>query len=211
MRVEQMHTSEQISELLLGRYEGISKGTRCSGHQWEHCFRFFAQAPVDVELASLHLAFYLASWGMYRGSAKVRDFDYLIHKPIVKEVLRSKYDPIRNASLDALTEHLDNLLWPLAERIRGLYPRPITVTDTLVTKILLGTLGCSPAYDTNFVAGIGTDGIARTFSKKGFRSLLSHCTEHSEGFLKAQKQIRRYPMMRLVDMYYFAVGKEKLK
>lgn len=142
---------------------------------------------------------------MYRGSAKIRKFDYLVHEPVVNEVLLSKYDPLRGASLEILSDHLD-LVWTLAERIPMLYPSSITVTDTLLTKILMGTLGCIPAYDRYFRAGISTDGISQTFNRKGFSSLLQRCHERSDGFREAQKQIPGYPVMRLVDMFYFAVG-----
>src|SRR5262245_15461814 len=36
---------------------------------WEHCYAYFQRGQNDCDLASLHLAFYLASWGMYRGSS----------------------------------------------------------------------------------------------------------------------------------------------
>jgi hypothetical protein len=46
---------------------------------WDHCYKFFQGGFEDNELASLHLAFYLASWGMYRGSSFLLDKDYLVH------------------------------------------------------------------------------------------------------------------------------------
>ena len=68
---------------------------------------------------SLQLAFYLASWGMYRGSLFLLQKDYKVHIPVVKE------------------QELKNQL-----------------SFTLITKILMGTLGCVPAYDRYFIAGI---------------------------------------------------------
>jgi hypothetical protein len=44
---------------------------------------------------------------MYRGSTGIRDFDYLIHVPAVKELLKSDYDPLRGASLDELVLRFD--------------------------------------------------------------------------------------------------------
>lgn len=60
---------------------------------WDHCYSFFknlysAKNDKDVGLAALHLAFYLASWGMYRGSSKLLQKDYKIHTPIVQELLK---------------------------------------------------------------------------------------------------------------------------
>ena len=204
-----MAARQEITKLLLDRFADIDNNKRSSDHQWEYCFQYFSGKPNDHDLSCLHLGFYLASWGMYRGSAGVRKFDHLVHKPVVQEVLLSKYDPLRGASLEGLLGGLD-LVWELSTKIQTLYPSAITVTDTLLTKILMGTLGCTPAYDRYFMAGVATDGISQTFSRKGFHSLLRHCQARSEGFIDAQKQIPGYPVMRLVDMYYFAVG-ESLK
>ena len=204
-----MSVRQEITKLLLDRFADIDNNKRSSDHQWEYCFQYFSGKPNDHDLGCLHLGFYLASWGMYRGSAGVRKFDHLVHKPVVEEVLLSKYDPLRGASLEGLMGGLD-LIWELAAKIQTLYPSAITVTDTLLTKILMGTLGCTPAYDRYFRAGMATDGISQTFSRGGFHSLLRHCQSRSGGFIDAQKQIPGYPVMRLVDMYYFAVG-ESLK
>ncbi len=45
---------------------------------WEHCYSYFAMhrnqplGDEHIDLLCLHLAFYLASWGMYRGSSFLR-------------------------------------------------------------------------------------------------------------------------------------------
>ena len=92
---------------------------------WEHCYLHFrrlrlVKSNADIATATLHLAFYLASWGMP-------------------------------------TLH-------------------VSPTDTLVTKVLLGTLGCIPAYDTFFINGVTCwSGIT-------------------------------YPVMKLADMYFWSLG-----
>ncbi len=59
---------------------------------WEHCFRAFSDKKdvtdnKTIDYLSLHLAFYLASWGMYRGSSNLLQKDYRIHIPIVRIIL----------------------------------------------------------------------------------------------------------------------------
>ena len=65
---------------------------------WEHCYRVFGKArnnkPNDVDCLCLHLAFYLASWGMYRGSSFLTKRDYKVHEPVVKEILKDEYNPL---------------------------------------------------------------------------------------------------------------------
>ncbi len=55
---------------------------------WEHCYKVFYETlnkkNVDYDYLSLHLALYLASWGMYRGSSFLKDRDYKIHIPAVE-------------------------------------------------------------------------------------------------------------------------------
>ena len=54
---------------------------------WEYCYHSFISArnssSPDYDILSLHLAFYLASWGMYRGSSFLLQKDYKIHTPIL--------------------------------------------------------------------------------------------------------------------------------
>ncbi|MFH1661746.1 MAG: hypothetical protein ABIA02_01460, partial [Candidatus Falkowbacteria bacterium] len=47
---------------------------------WEHCYNYFSleDKEINKDIACLHLAFYLASWGMYRGSTFLLQKDYLI-------------------------------------------------------------------------------------------------------------------------------------
>ena len=41
------------------------------------------------------------------------------------------------------------------EALIGALSSRVTVSDTLVTKIMLGVFGCVPAFDTNFCTGFG--------------------------------------------------------
>ena len=50
---------------------------------WEHCYKCFYDArnnpSPDYDYLSLQLAFYLASWGMYRGSSFLLESNKNIH------------------------------------------------------------------------------------------------------------------------------------
>ena len=79
-------------------YEELKKDTNGRYRSWEHCYKCFYDARKtenpDYDYLSLQLAFYLASWGMYRGSSFLLQKDYKIHIPIVKEILDSQYNPL---------------------------------------------------------------------------------------------------------------------
>ena len=71
---------------------------------WEHCYSHFIKArgsqEIDNDYLSLQLAFYLASWGMYRGSSFLLQKDYKVHIPVVKELLIEIYDVL--AGIDCI-------------------------------------------------------------------------------------------------------------
>ena len=64
---------------------------------WEYCRKAFIDAKgkkLDndtIDALALQLAFYLASWGMYRGSSFLLSLDYTVHKEIVKILMKDCY------------------------------------------------------------------------------------------------------------------------
>ena len=144
-------------------YKNIKDDENHRFKSWEHCFDFFKSVPTDIDLACLHLGFYLASWGMYRGSSFLLQKDYKIHKTAVCEVLKSEYDVLRGIELQCFNDEKIDILFGLIGRLNTIYQNikksvetknnDRDTTDTLITKILLGTLGCIPAYDRFFING----------------------------------------------------------
>jgi len=64
-------------------------------NSWSICHEEFQKASEqsnpNYDLLALHLGFYLASWGMYRGSSFLKALDYRIHYPAVKMMLEEQY------------------------------------------------------------------------------------------------------------------------
>src|SRR3954453_15052724 len=55
---------------------------------WEHCYQYFhgatpAAVAADRDVAALRLGFYLASWGMYRGSGFLLQNAYTVHLGVI--------------------------------------------------------------------------------------------------------------------------------
>ena len=90
--------------------------------------------------------------------------------------------------------------------------KTVNVTDTLVTKILLGTLGCIPAYDRYFVDGMRKSGISYSkISMSNLRAITEYYKKYQTEFNRAQQIIFsksniHYPAMKLVDMYFWEIG-----
>ena len=89
-----------------------------------------------------------------------------------------------------------------------------TPTDTLVTKVLLGTLGCLPACDRYFVDGFRDTGNKYSYLNSAFvNRVFQFCRSNLADLRKEQARIRRdrkvyYPLMKLVDMYFHEIGYE---
>ncbi len=137
------------------------------------------------DYAALQLGFYLASWGMYRGSGFLLWKDYRIHRYAVRELLKPKYDLLLRIDFDSSreTETAIRPLLALVSALREAYVchaasvngrrEEVNVTDTLVTKIVLAAFGCTPANDWYFVEGLRSKGIAFSeFNKAPLRQTL---------------------------------------
>lgn len=194
---------------------------------WEYCYEFFRKSPTDIDKACLHLGFYLASWGMYRGSGFLLHKDYLIHEDLVTELLSPQYNLIKNITADdlPLTEKSDKVeaIFSLKEEIKKHYKRKnifvfrkgtkteASVTDTVITKILMGTLGCTPAYDRFFISGLEKENIEFTsFTPLHFSRMTEFCEKHKSSFREAKNYHRHasieYPIMKIIDMYFWKLG-----
>jgi hypothetical protein len=192
---------------------------------WDNCHQAFS-ASQQTEIHSLELAFYLASWGMYRGSSGLLQKNHLIHRGAVdilfshesqKLKCNSKNDVVRSNIPDIL-----NLKIKLANHYRNIYftkgeekPKSISPTDTLLSKILLGTLGCVPAFDRYFIDGLKEIKIQnKVFDDASLDELFDFVEENRTEIKDAQKLIltkinKFYPIMKILDMYFWQIGYDK--
>ena len=186
-----MNITDATFEKLLEKYNEYQKDSNGRYKSWEYCYKIFGNARknkenIDYDFLSLHLAFYLASWGMYRGSSFLLQKDYKIHMPIVKEILNDKYDVLSGIAIDDLEKEANQDLIINLSRIIKDYYREVRqnvankdikadVSPILVTKILMGTLGCTPAYDDFFVKGLRDTYFSfkyKSFSKNSLSELV---------------------------------------
>jgi len=169
---------------------------------WEHCFMAFSDFNNDIDYLTLQLAFYLASWGMYRGSSELLQKDYLIHEPVV-EIVRSNSELRKENVTYEDIESINEII----EKIKKEY-KVANVSRTLVSKILLGTLGCIPALDRFFC-----DGWKICEETKGFsinlQNIIFFADKHKIEIEECRNCIKSnviYPPMKIVDMYFWQIG-----
>jgi hypothetical protein len=220
----------------------IIKDQSSRGRSWDRCYRFFQkyhgsnqkQRETPKEMVCLHLGFYLASWGMFRGSGSLMHKDYTIYEQVVNLIFQHEYEALWKPEFfrDLLTSNNRirhdsqeiSLIFKLKKQIED-YINSLTViknrledvenahaTDTIISKILMGTIGCTPAYDTYFRKGLSACKICRCGSLTGtsFAKLLNICRENRI-WSKLQKRPVEYygvvyPVMRMVDLYFWTKG-----
>lgn len=194
---------------------------------WSHCYNAFKnnrnnRDEKTIDYLALHLAFYLASWGMYRGSSFLLQKDYKVHIPVVEIILEEKYTPLLGITAEGLMEEsMLNLLEEVSARIRQAYANEqpsfegVTnnATDTLVTKILLGTLGCVPAYDRYYVKAARHYGIsAGGYDRRSVRDIARYYLQYKDEFEIVRRELSaygtEYPVMKIMDMCLWQVAFE---
>ena len=88
------------------------------------------------------------------------------------------------------------------------------MSPVLITKILMGTLGCVPAYDRFFVDGIKKHKVTtQEYSLESVRKLAKFYEAHNDRLEEARRGMRVgdliYPQMKLLDMGLWQVGFER--
>lgn len=226
---------------------------------WEWCYKYFyghhklASLSDDekksiIDTMALHLAFYLASWGMYRGSSFLLQRDYKTHIPAVKAILDldknlnqgTKYDLLWNfvPSENSIDEAYKKLFGEegIYLKVKNAYKKNCNdgvdetsqnedksadseglASDTLVTKILLGTFGCIPAFDRYLKKGISisndqgyTEGFVQTIEGKDKYKLFKNlCDLYIKNISNVNlNSLVGYPPMKKVDMFFWEIGYE---
>jgi hypothetical protein len=188
---------------------------------WEHCYRFFRGIePAGISAArdgaALQLGFYLASWGMYRGSSFLLQHAYTVHLKVIDCLFAPQFRPLWEMEFGSQED--DSTLIPTVlvavQTVREAYAPFGQPTDTLVTKVLLGTLGCLPACDRYFLFGFKSEGFSYSYLNKPFiERLLEFCRLNMADLRNEQERIAStgglcYPLMKLVDMYFWQIGYE---
>jgi hypothetical protein len=193
---------------------------------FDYCYSYFRRTSTeglkeDMEKSCLVIGFYLASWGMFRGSSflltkSAKHFEALI------EYIASLKREIWNIDVDNYNEENIN---KICEVYNGIRDNIIVNRNShliLVTKIMLGVFGFVPAFDNYF---------GKTFRSIftgacGFRSLNSKSLNCIHQFYKdnrdeideltaetfvtdfsnGQKTDIHYTKGKIIDMYGFTKG-----
>ncbi|NHM30657.1 hypothetical protein [Neobacillus terrae] len=195
---------------------------------WEHCYNFFLKntnklsEEIVFDHASLHLAFYLASWGMLRGSSFLLQKDYTVHSYFLKNVVmnpeyrkyldQSQKEKIGEEDIKGINNLINDTKRAYLDNIKEVYGEKtiINVTDTLASKIILGIYGNVPAYDRYFKDALVLFGINSQCNEQSLRELANFYNMYFGEFSELKKLFSsegvQYTPMKLIDMYFWQIG-----
>lgn len=121
---------------------------------WDFCFSYFQAHPEPtrhMETSCLQLGYYLASWGMLRGSSFLFRRTNLLH---YKETVRiiERYNPALRGwdvpnYMDPAPQDAFAAAW--TDLRTALLPEGGS-SLTLVSKVMMGVWGCIPSFDSYF-------------------------------------------------------------
>lgn len=190
---------------------------------FDYCYAYFLNTEdliEDIEKSSLELGFYLASWGMFRGSSfllkkSVKHFQKTIEyiDSLEKSIWEIDVDNYNENTLDTLLEIYGNLYKTLEISNHN--------SVILVTKTMLGVFGITPAFDKYFSNSFKKLSMERgafnSFDIKSLKIIKEFYRDNKDTIDKFSKNVHcldfngettniHYTKAKIIDMYGFSKG-----
>jgi len=196
---------------------------------FDYCYNYFRATNdllKDNEKSCLTLGFYLASWGMFRGSSFLLQKSVKHFQPTI-EYIATLNKSVWTIDVDNYDEETIQTIIRIYNEIKKRLIKNGNADLTLTTKILLSVFGFIPAFDNFF---------CNTFrviydGQCGFRRVNPNSLNRIKDFYKNNKVIIdklsreifttdfqtgrktkiNYPKAKIIDMYGFTEGLKKIK
>ncbi len=213
-----MDVSQNISAYLKDRNPELRYAS------FDYCFNYFKSfhendkveeiaSQDNLQMSCLQLGFYLASWGMLRGSTfllqkSVKHFEALIKEIASMDTSQWEID------VDVYSdENIDKIICSKKRIRKTLGNQSEYASDTLISKIMLGVFGNVPAFDDYFSKGFGMNKsitknnllILRDFYKKNRNEIDNHRIRTID-FHTGHETDRSYTKAKVIDMVGFIEG-----
>jgi hypothetical protein len=176
---------------------------------------------------ALHLGFYLANWGMLRGSSGLLNVNLEFFEDLVEMLFAGRAIPtvfwdmkLEDFAPDAAShgracDYFDKAISAMTK-----FSEEVSWTGTLISKVLLGLWGQCPALDTYFSVGLKAyldshshlHVRSRLFPTSRTLSDIAKVVEYN-GWSSSTYRTRRgrfaYPIGKIVDMAFFQYGYDR--
>ena len=193
------------------------------GDSFDYCYSYFYRfykenelnrlnASEKLETSCLQLAFYLASWGMFRGSSFLLLKSSKSFAKIIELISREETRVLWDIDVDKYSDENIKLLINFGKKIKEAF-HPDKPTDTLVTKIMLGVFANVPAFDRYFREGFKSNKFDEKALHKIKKFYDENCSEIDNLSQKYKVHNFRslemelfYTKAKLIDMYGYSIG-----
>jgi len=119
---------------------------------YDYCYNYFYKNQTtllkDIEKSCAVIGFYIASWGMMRGSSFLLQKSYKYYKPLV-EYIAQLNDRCWDIDVNDYNIESKRVL-QIYNEIKNIVIEKNHRKIVLVTKIMMGVLGITPAFDNLF-------------------------------------------------------------
>jgi hypothetical protein len=217
-----MNISKSIIQFIDGK--GKNKGRKPDERyaSFDYCYNYFHSFyknntlgeltnEKNMPVSCLQLGFYLASWGMMRGSSFLLEKSVRTLRPVIETIAHSN-TKLWEIDIDDYTDENIGLLLDCKRQIIDALGRKNKPSDTLITKIMLGVYANVPAFDQYFRKSLKV----HTFNKKALLKIRGFCREYKEefdsikictlDFSTGKETDVHYTKAKLIDMYGFMKG-----
>lgn len=170
-----------------------------------------------VRATALNLFAYLTCFGMARSSTRLTEITIDNFEELLLELPAQSYKALLDVTFERLApshREIFDLFWRALQD--GLKKCHVSATDTMITKILMGIWGETPAFDTYFRAGFRSE--VYRLPTDPFRILLKLREKYESSWAHEIRELRndcfytrrgyknRIPVARLLDMGLWYLG-----
>jgi len=214
-----MDVKKSINQFLEGN--GKNKGRKPDERyaSFDYCYNYFYSFyrknklneladEKNLQMSCLQLGFYLASWGMMRGSSFLLERSVKNYKNLIVAI--SRINPkLWEIDVNKYYDENIKLLLNCKQQIIEALGKENKPSDTLVTKIMLGVFANIPAYDQYVRKSFKLHSVnkksllkIKKFYEENKETLDSYKI-HTFDFLTSQETYIIYTKAKLIDMCGF--------
>ena len=186
---------------------------------FDYCYNHFRTTEdleQDMERSCLLLGFYLASWGMYRGSSELLQRSIRHYVPTIQYINRLEKS-VWDIDVDKYDDNKCRTILKIYDDLIGKIIPYGHAHTTLITKTLMGVFGFIPAFDNYFkdtfsIIYFGDCGFT-TVNLRALQCIKSFYEANKAeidrlssqmftyDFNTGNKTNIRYPKAKIIDMY----------
>ncbi len=217
-----MNIKKTLNQFLKGNGKNKGKKPNERYASFDYCYNYFYSFykgnnlsdlanKQNLQMSCLHIGFYLASWGMRRGSSFLLEKSVRNYRDLIISI--SKMNPkLWEIDVEDYDEENIVLLLDCKKEIISALGNKNNPSDILVTKIMLGIFANIPAFDQYFRKSMKVHSFNRKSLLKikkfyqGNKDAFESFRIKTFDFLTSKETRNVYTKAKLIDMCGFING-----